>query len=64
MTEEIERVKRYGFLTAAELERSKKVTQARERLHNNRDKTESGNYVNEYVNHFATGSCTRYCQRI
>lgn len=52
MTEEIERVKRYGF-TAAELERSKKSLQARyERLYNNRDKTESGNYVNEYVNHF------------
>ncbi|MFT3824611.1 MAG: insulinase family protein [Chitinophagaceae bacterium] len=51
-TEEIERVKRYGF-TAAELERSKKSIQARyERQYNNRDKTESGDYVEEYVNHF------------
>lgn len=52
LVEEIERVKRFGF-TAAELERAKKSMQANyERAWNNRDKTESGNYVDEYVNHF------------
>lgn len=52
LVEEIERVKRYGF-TAAELERAKKSMQANyERAWNNRDKTESDNYVDEYVNHF------------
>jgi zinc protease len=52
VVEEIERVKRYGF-TAAELERAKKSMQANyERAWNNRDKTESGNYVDEYANHF------------
>lgn len=52
LVEEIERVKRYGF-TAAELERAKKTIQANyERAWNNRDKTESDNYVDEYVNHF------------
>ncbi len=52
LVEEIERVKRFGF-TAAELERAKKTMQANyERAWNNRDKTESDNYVDEYVNHF------------
>lgn len=52
LVEEIERVKRYGF-TAAELERAKKSMQANfERAWNNRDKTESDNYVEEYANHF------------
>lgn len=52
VVEEIERVKRYGF-TAAELERAKKSMLANyDRMYNNRDKTESDNYVNEYVNHF------------
>ncbi|MBO9565398.1 MAG: insulinase family protein [Niastella sp.] len=52
VVEEIERVKRFGF-TAAELERAKKTMQANyERAWNNRDKTESDNYVDEYVNHF------------
>lgn len=52
LLEEIERVKRYGF-TASELERAKKNMLAMyESAYNNRDKTESGNYVNEYINHF------------
>lgn len=52
LVEEIERVKRYGF-TAAELDRAKKSMQANyERAWNNRDKTESDNYVEEYANHF------------
>jgi zinc protease len=52
LIEEIERVKRYGF-TANELERAKKNMLAfYERSYNNRDKTESANYVEEYVAHF------------
>jgi zinc protease len=52
VAEEIERVKRYGF-TAAELERAKKNTLTYyERAYNNRDKTESEDYVQEYINHF------------
>ncbi len=52
VVEEIERVKRFGF-TAAELERAKKSTLANyERAWNNRDKTESDNFVEEYANHF------------
>ncbi|HEY0678360.1 MAG TPA: insulinase family protein [Chitinophagaceae bacterium] len=52
LAEEIERVKRYGF-TAAELDRAKKNMIAfYERTYNNRDKTESENYVQEYINHF------------
>ncbi len=52
VAEEIERVKRYGF-TAAELERVKKNTLNNyENAYNNKDKTESENYVQEYVNHF------------
>lgn len=52
LLEEIERVKRFGF-TATELERSKKTTLSNyERAYNNRDKTESASYVEEYVNYF------------
>lgn len=52
VVEEIERVKRYGF-TVAELERAKKNTLSNyERSYNNRDKTESANYVEEYIRHF------------
>ena len=52
LLDEVERVKRYGF-TAAELERAKKNMMAfYEREYNNRDKAESGNYVEEYINHF------------
>jgi len=49
---EIERVKRFGF-TEAELERAKKnILSNYERLWNNRDKTESANYADEYIRHF------------
>lgn len=52
VAEEIERVKRFGF-TAAELDRAKKNTITNyEKAYNNRDKTESENYVQEYINHF------------
>ena len=52
IAEEVERVKRFGF-TAAELERAKKNTVTNyERAYNNRDKNESENYVQEYINHF------------
>ncbi|MGE5106729.1 MAG: M16 family metallopeptidase [Sphingobacteriales bacterium] len=50
--QEVERVKKYGF-TASELERVKKVVlTSYERAYNNRDKTESENYTEEYINHF------------
>jgi zinc protease len=50
--EELERTKRYGF-TPAELDRAKKnMMTSYERAYNNRDKTESDNYVQEYVNNF------------
>ena len=49
---EIERVKRFGF-TATELDRYKKdMLQSYEVAYNERDKTASENYVNEYVGHF------------
>ena len=52
LAEEIERVKRYGF-TAAELERAKKSTMAHyDRAYNDRNKTESADYVEEYVGNF------------
>jgi zinc protease len=52
LVEEVERVKRFGF-TAAELDRTKKTMLANyERNWNNRDKTESGNFVEEYIGHF------------
>lgn len=52
LIEEIERVKRYGF-TAPELERAKKNMQAMyERTYNNRDKTESDSYVQEYIDNY------------
>ncbi|MGB8195097.1 MAG: insulinase family protein, partial [Chitinophagaceae bacterium] len=52
LMEEIERAKRYGF-TAAELDRAKKNMLAfYERTYNNRDKNESGAYVEEYISHF------------
>jgi zinc protease len=54
---EIERVKRFGF-TEAELERAKKNTLSfYERLWNNRDKTESANYADEYIRHFTDEEC-------
>ncbi len=55
VVEEIERVKRYGF-NPAELERSKKaILTSIERAYNNRDKTESSVYIDEYLNHFFEG---------
>ena len=52
---EIERVKRFGF-TEPELERAKKnMLSTYERLWNNRDKTESESYTDEYVNNFTDG---------
>jgi len=52
LIEEIERAKRYGF-TASELERAKKNMQAfYERTYNNRDKTESDSYVQEYIDNY------------
>lgn len=50
--EEIERVKRFGF-TEAELDRAKKNSIASyERSWNNRDKTESAVYADEYIRNF------------
>jgi len=52
VSEEIERVKRYGY-TEAELDRAKKnVLASMERAWNNRDKTESGQFADEYVRNF------------
>ncbi|RYF98932.1 MAG: insulinase family protein, partial [Chitinophagaceae bacterium] len=54
LTEEVERVKKFGF-TAAELDRAKKTRLNNiERAWNNRDKTESSAYVDEYVGNFLT----------
>ena len=50
--EEVERVRRFGF-TLAELDRAKKSTISNmERVYNNRDKTESELFVDEYVRNF------------
>lgn len=52
ITEEIERVKRYGF-TSGELQRAgKNLLAYYEQAYNNRDKTESADYVEEYINYF------------
>ncbi len=52
VTEEIERVKRFGF-TDAEMDRAKKnMTSSYERMWNNRDKNESQNYAEEYIRNF------------
>lgn len=52
LAEEIERVKRFGF-TATELERAKKnILNSYERAYNDREKTESVNFTQEYINHF------------
>jgi len=49
---EIERVKKYGF-TESELDRIKKQMLANmERAYNDRDKTESDRYVQEYISNF------------
>jgi zinc protease len=52
LLEENERVKRYGF-QKGEFERAKKDVLARmDKAYQNKDKTESKNYVTEYVNNF------------
>ena len=52
---EAKRVTQFGF-GAAELDRAKKWTLAGyDRAYTERDKTESGSYVQEYVNHFLEG---------
>jgi zinc protease len=52
---ESRRVQQHGF-GAAELDRAKKwILASYERAHTERDKTESGSYVQEYVNHFLEG---------
>lgn len=49
---EMERVKRFGF-TEPELERTKKnIISSYERSWNNRDKTESSQFADEYIRHF------------
>jgi zinc protease len=50
--EELERVKKYGF-TQAELERVKKdMLAGMERMYNERNKTQSDNYAEEYIRNF------------
>ena len=52
---ESNRIKEFGF-GAAELERARKwMLASYERAHTERDKTESGSYAREYVNHFLEG---------
>lgn len=52
LTEELERVKRFGF-TAGELERAKKsMLSSYDRAYNDREKTESDSYVEEYIQNF------------
>lgn len=51
---ELERVKKFGF-TQAELDRVKKSMVAQmEQIYNERDKTESANYAEEYIRNFLT----------
>lgn len=51
-TEEVERVKKYGF-TQAELDRVKKsMLNNMERMFHEKDKTESANYADEYIRNF------------
>jgi zinc protease len=57
MMKEIERVKKFGF-TADELDRAKKEMLANfEQLYNNRDKTESPSFVEEYIRNFLAKEC-------
>jgi zinc protease len=52
LVQEGERARQFGF-TAPELERTKKMmAKGMERAYAERDKTESGNLVQEYINHF------------
>ncbi len=51
---ELERVKKYGF-TQVELDRVKKnLTSQMDRMYNEKDKTESADYAEEYVRNFLT----------
>jgi zinc protease len=53
---EADRVKRFGF-THSELEREKKnMLSSLEQAYNERDKTESKNIINQYVNYFLYGN--------
>jgi zinc protease len=53
---ELERVKRYGF-TQSELDRVKNETlNYQESVYKERDKTQSNQYVQEYLQHFLTGA--------
>ena len=55
---EANRVERHGF-GAGELDRARKwMLASYDRAHAERDKTESGSYVQEYVNHFLQGEPT------
>ena len=55
---ENQRVQEYGF-NASELERYKKeILRSYEKSYNERDKTESANYVYQYINHFLKGEPT------
>lgn len=55
LTEEMERVKKYGF-TASEFDRAKKsMLTSFERSYNNRDKTSSAILVEELIRHFLSG---------
>lgn len=55
LTTELERVNKFGF-TASELDRAKKsILNSIERSYNNRDKTESQIWIDEYVRNFLTG---------
>lgn len=52
LVQENERARKFGF-TSAELERTKKsLMRSIERAYNERDKSESGNYADEYIQNF------------
>ena len=58
LMEEVERAKRFGF-TQTELDRAKMNMMANmEKAYNERDKTESANYVSEYIRHFLENEAT------
>lgn len=58
MFTEVERVKKFGF-TQGELDRAKQdVLSAMEVQYNERDKTTSVKYVNEYIQHFLKGEAS------
>ncbi|MGJ7033232.1 M16 family metallopeptidase [Niabella hirudinis] len=58
VVEEIEKARRFGF-TQAELDRVKKTMEAgMDKAYNEREKTESSSFVNEYVRNFLTNEPT------